>query len=566
MKHRLISLIWVQLNMNFAISHSRYYYLEKRQRLWEGVLIVVSVIMTAAVLAFGVYKLADALYSQASLLHQEALTLTTGILAAQFLMLILGIALVIAVFYFSDDLPCLIPLPLRPWEVLASKFAVILSNEYLGLLVFIVPIFVAYGRRANVGIISYTLSAITIFLTLPVIPIAIASILAVILMRIVGFTKRKDMLTIIGGFLLVALIIGVQFYVQTRLPARGEEQEFMMQLLSQANSLVAILGRQFPPSIWATWAISEAGTSRGLLSLGLFLGVSALAFGLFLALGNRFFYQGVLSGFEAPTARRRTFRGKPESIRFSERTPLLSLAVAEMKLFSRTPVFVLNGFIGFLMFPIMFVVLLLLGNDPEISGLWSSLVNVPEFHSIGTLLVGAYFFLLTAFSGIPFSPFSREGKANIWFLRSQPISGQAAAMGKALASEIMIVVGAIPGLAVLQYTARLPVVSLIIGVSLGIAASYALCIWGVLLDMARPMLDWTDQQKAIKSNLNTVIGITTGIVVLFLMGYLVNLLFKRGCSGLVAQVVSGTVIAVVLGSGLRVLQLFGDRLWSSIEL
>jgi len=133
MKHRLISLIWVQLNMNFAISHSRYYYLEKRQRLWEGVLIVVSVIMTAAVLAFGVYKLADAFYSQASLLHQEALTLTTGILAAQFLMLILGIALVIAVFYFSDDLPCLIPLPLRPWEVLASKFAVILSNEYLGL-------------------------------------------------------------------------------------------------------------------------------------------------------------------------------------------------------------------------------------------------------------------------------------------------------------------------------------------------------------------------------------------------------------------------------------------------
>ena len=76
---------------------------------------------------------------------------------------------------------------------------------------FIVPIFVAYGRRANVGIISYTLSAITIFLTLPVIPIAIASMLAVILMRVVGFTKRKDMLTVIGGFLLVALIVGVQF-------------------------------------------------------------------------------------------------------------------------------------------------------------------------------------------------------------------------------------------------------------------------------------------------------------------------------------------------------------------
>jgi ABC-2 type transport system permease protein len=552
--------------MNFAISHSRYYYLKKRQRLWEGILIVGSIIMTALVLSFGVYKLACAFYSQAAVINQEALTLTTGILAAQFLMLILGVILVISVFYFSNDLPVLIPLPLRPWEVLASKFAVILSNEYLGLLVFIVPLFVAYGVRADVSMISYTLSAIIVFLTLPVIPVAIASILAVALMRVVGFTKRKDTVTIIGGFLLVALIIGIQFYMQTKLPARGDEQEFMMQLLSQANSLVSVTGRQFPPSIWATWAVSEAGTSRGLLSLGLFLGVSALAFSLFLALGNRFFYHGVQSGFEAPTAKRGTLAKKSGKLQFSERTPLLSLAVTEMKLFSRTPVFVLNGFVGFLMFPIMFVVLLVMGNDPQMAGLWDSLVTMPEFHSIGALLVGAYFFMLTAFSGIPFSPFSREGKVNIWFLRSQPVSGRTAAKGKALAAEIMIVAGAIPGLAVLQYIARLPIASLIIGVSLGIASSYALCIWGVLLDMARPMLDWTDQQKAIKSNLNTVIGVFIGMIVLFLMGYLVYILFRKGYSGLVAQVITGAIIALILAFGLRVLRVAGDKLWSRIEL
>ena len=566
MKGRLLSLILAQLNMNFAISHSRYYYLKKRQRLWEGILIVGSIIMTALVLSFGVYKLACAFYSQAAVINQEALTLTTGILAAQFLMLILGVILVISVFYFSNDLPVLIPLPLRPWEVLASKFAVILSNEYLGLLVFIVPLFVAYGVRADVSMISYTLSAIIVFLTLPVIPVAIASILAVTLMRVVGFTKRKDTVTIIGGFLLVALIIGIQFYMQTKLPARGDEQEFMMQLLSQANSLVSVTGRQFPPSIWATWAVSEAGTSRGLLSLGLFLGVSALAFSLFLALGNRFFYHGVQSGFEAPTAKRDTLAKKSGKLQFSERTPLLSLAVTEMKLFSRTPVFVLNGFVGFLMFPIMFVVLLVMGNDPQMAGLWDSLVTMPEFHSIGALLVGAYFFMLTAFSGIPFSPFSREGKVNIWFLRSQPVSGRTAAKGKALAAEIMIVAGAIPGLAVLQYIARLPIASLIIGVSLGIASSYALCIWGVLLDMARPMLDWTDQQKAIKSNLNTVIGVFIGMIVLFLMGYLVYILFRKGYSGLVAQVITGAIIALILAFGLRVLRVAGDKLWSRVEL
>ena len=106
--------------------------------------------------------------------------------------------------------------------------------------------------------------------------------------------------------------------------------------------------------------------------------------------------------------------------------------------------------------------------------------------------------MLTAFSGIPFSPFSREGKMNIWFLRSQPVSGYAVALAKAIGADYGRA-RLYPRVGVLQYIARLPMANLIIGVSLGIASSYALCIWGVLLDMARPMLDWTDQQKAIKS-------------------------------------------------------------------
>ena len=566
MRHRLMSLILAQPNMNFAISHSRYYYIEKRQRLWEGVLIVVSILMGAAVLSFGVFKLADAFYSSAAVIRQEALTLITGILAAQFLMLILGVALVISVFYFSSDLPTLIPLPLKPWEVLASKFAIILANEYLGLAVFIIPIFVAYGMRADIGLISYVLSSIIVFLALPVIPVAIASILSVILMRIIGFTKRKDMLTTIGGFLLVALIIGVQFYMQTKLPARGNEQEFMMQLLSQANSVVTLVGKQFPPGIWATLAISDAGTFKGFMNLGLFLSVSAISLVVFLMVGNRFFYQGVVFGFEASVPKRDISDVKLAEPQFPERTSLVALAVTEIKLFSRTPVFVLNGFIGFLMFPIMFVVLLLMGNDPEVAGLWESLVVMPEFHSIGALIVGAYFFVLTAFSGIPFSPFSREGKANIWFLRSQPVSGSTAAMGKALGAEIMILLGSIPGVGVFQYIARLPVSSLVIGFYLGIVSSFALCIWGVLLDMARPMLNWTDQQKAIKSNLNILISMLISTAVLFLLGFLVYTLFKKGYSGLVAQVTSGAVVTLLLASGLRVLRTVGDKLWRSIEL
>ena len=566
MTRRLFSLILSQLDMNFAISHSRYYYLKKRRRLWEGVLIAVSFVIAACALSFGMYKLADVFYSQAAAIGQEGLTLITGILAAQFLMLILGVSLVIAVFYFSNDLPVLIPFPLRPWEVLTAKFVVILANEYLGLSVFLIPVFVVYGARANVGLMSYIFSSGIVFLTLPVIPLAIASVLGVILMRIVGSTKRKDTLTIIGGFLLVAFVVGIQMYIQTKVTAPGGEQEFILDLLSQANGLVPIVGKQFPPSIWATLAVSSAGTFEGLANLALFVGAGAVCFALFLMLGNRVFYQGVLSGFEASHPKRDTSMKKSARTQFRERSQVIALAVAEMKLFTRTPVFVLNGFVGFFMFPAVFAVIMFMSLDPEVKRLVGDLMAMPQFPSIGSLIVGAYLFLLTAFSGIPFSPFSREGKANIWFLKSQPVSGRTLAFGKALACEIMILLGSIPGVGVFQYIAGLPVAYLATGLVLGIIGSLALCIWGVLLDMARPMLDWTDPQKAVKSNLNTIIGIFVGMIVLFLLGFLVNVLFRKGYSGFYVLAISGLIVTSILASGLRTLQITADRLWSSIEL
>jgi len=63
-----------------------------------------------------------------------------------------------------------------------------------------------------------------------------------------------------------------------------------------------------------------------------------------------------------------------------------------------------------------------------------------------------------------------------------------AALGKPWASEIMIVVGAIPGLAVPTVPARLAGGKPNHRSKPGIAAPYALCIWGVLLDMARRCL------------------------------------------------------------------------------
>lgn len=565
MRRRVLSLILTQLNMNFAISHSRYYYLRKRQRLWEPVLIGFAILSVALTVAAGVVRAVEFLYTSTALIGQGAITLTMGILSAQVIVLVLGFVLVIAVFYFSNDLGILIPLPLRPTEVLAGKFAVILANEYLGLAVFMIPLFAAYGVFARVVSVPYVLTAILVYLALPVVPLVIAAVPAVLLMRVAGLSRRKDTLAMIGGFLFVVLAVGLQLFIQARAPGRGEEAEFLTRVLSTANSLVDIVGSRFPPSIWATRALAGAGTMSGFLNLVLFLGAGVVAFAALLAVGNRVFYQGVLSGFESGARAKGRTPVRLGTNRYAVRSPVASLALTEMKLFARTPVFVLNGFTGFVMFPVMFVVILFAGRSPELAGMWESFISMPEVGTVGALIVAAYFFILTAMSSIPFTAFSREGKRNIWVPKTMPASGKAVALGKAAAAEIMIALGALPGVAVLGYLVRLPLVSIAMGVAIGVAASFSLCLWGVLFDMKRPMLNWTDQQKAIKSNLNTLFGMLPGIVTVVALGYAVRVALGADVPGWVIVAGISGIAAAMLLAALRVLDATADRVWGSLE-
>ncbi|MGE5573210.1 MAG: putative ABC transporter permease subunit [Bacteroidota bacterium] len=566
MARRVLSLILAQLNMNFAISHSRYYYLKKRQRLWEPILIVLGVGGAAASLAVGIYTAASYYYSTAAAIGQEAVTLTLGILLSQVLVMILGFVLVIAVFYFSNDLAILIPLPLRPVEVLAGKFAVILASEYVGLAVFVLPVIIAYGVRADVSAVPYVLSSILVFLALPVVPLVLAAIPAILLMRVAGLSRRKDTLAMIGGFLFVAVIVVFQFLVQTKVPGVGEEAEFLSKMLATANGLVDIAGARFPPSIWATKALALAGTWRGIWNLGVFTVAGVLGFAVLLAIGDRVFYQGVVSGFEAGARKASARRaGMARAAGYVSRSPIASLAITEMKLFTRTPVFVLNGFTGFVMFPVMFVAMFLMRGNPEMARLWDALLAAPAFDAIGALVIAAYFYVLAAMSSIPFTAFSREGRRNIWILRSFPASAKTIALGKAAGAEIMVALGAIPGIAVLGHVARLPLASVAVGVVFGVMSSFMLNLCGVLFDMWRPMLNWTDQQKAVKSNLNVVAGMLMGVAVLAALGLAVNFLIDLGLPawGVVAGV--GGVLAALLAALVALLGAVADRLWNCLE-
>jgi len=558
---RLVSLIWSQINSTFALSHSYYYYIRKGQRLWELPLIAVSILSLAGIMGTGAYWLASEFYRSAAAAGQGGLTVVAGLLATQFLIMVLGFVVVIGVFYYSHDLTILIPLPLRPWEVVAGKFSVVMVSEYLVQLVFTLPLLAAYAVHSSVNGIWFWLHVIPIFLLLPAIPLVFGAVPAILFMRLARSARRRDLLVVVGGFVLVMGIIGLQFLFTSALPDRSEAQTVGL-MLRQADGLVDVMGAVFPPSLWAARALIQAGTGTGFLNLLLFASASLLAVLILLTIGERVFYRGVIEGFEVARARKREASPDRALARLRRRPPALSVAWTEVRLFSRTPVFVLNGFLGFVLLPTLFLLMRSTG-DQELKDLLEAVEGSPAATG---LLLGAYLLALVAMSTIPFSPFSREGIRNIWILRSLPISGRTAALGKLFAALGMVWMGSIPGLALLMWMLSVPLPYAVGGILAGMAASAAFSIWGILVDMVHPMLFWTSQTRAIKSNTNTLISLVLGVLFLLGSGFLVKRAFDAGFAG--HLVVLGTValMLAILGASWLLLTRLADRLWLRLEV
>jgi ABC-2 type transport system permease protein len=88
---------------------------------------------------------------------------------------------------------------------------------------------------------------------------------------------------------------------------------------------------------------------------------------------------------------------------------------------------------------------------------------------------------------------------------------------------------------------------------------------GMIIDLARPLLDWTNPQKAIKQNLNVLLAMFADVGVLTAAYFGVRALIKAGVAG---NAIIGMLFVILAGlSALSYLVLlnFADKRYREIE-
>ena len=551
----LLSLYLALLNVNYGWSAGKYYYIKKRQRIWEPIVITLSLAPVLVMAMVFIWILTEKLFLAGLAFGQPHLALVNGTLIVSVLGLFFGFFYVLSAFFFSSDLATLIPLPMRSWEVLIAKLGVVLTGQYLINALLLLPMWIRYGVLAGSGW-GYVVSAIVVFFVLPIIPLVVASVFAVVLMRFVNLSRHKDKLTLVGGILLLVAIFGFQYWMQSNVGA-DDPNILMEQLLSQVDGLIVMVGRVFPPSLWAAQAMAYAPSSYGWLNLSYLVAAGLLGFGVLYLLGEKVFVQGVLAGLEG---RKGSGKRKTAQVEQVPRKAFFTLGTMERKLFVRDPNFALNGLIGYVLLPVMALLPMfsknMEGNPFELLNLF----EIPPLVLVGGIAL--FFMFMTAMSMIPATTFSREGKY-LWIIRGLPLTIDQIIRPRVFAAQVVNTIGCLLGLIPVAYLMGWGALEVFFGSVLGILLATATAYILVLLDLRRPMLDWTNPVRAIKSNFNAMIGLFTVMGLVFLLGAMLYLNVKTSTLWLIPAEL--LVVAVILG-GLAwfLAKHVAPRLWARI--
>jgi ABC-2 type transport system permease protein len=101
---------------------------------------------------------------------------------------------------------------------------------------------------------------------------------------------------------------------------------------------------------------------------------------------------------------------------------------------------------------------------------------------------------------------------------------------------------------------------------ISLAAAVALTALGMIIDLARPLLDWTNPQKAIKQNLNVLLAMLADIGILSVLGYASVVLLKRGIGGGMLFAILFGVLVLLSFAGCAFLLKFAKKRYIQIEV
>ena len=450
------------------------------------------------VFGFSMVTLTFGMYDTLSVYELQDIIISFAFGATCAVVFIFGVFYVVSTMYHAADIEMLRSLPLRPYQILGGKFLTLIVYEYIMEAYILLPVLIGFGIKSAGGV-PYILYSVILLIITPIIGLSIAGVLVMIIMRFTSFGKNKQVFNFVGSILVIGLAIGLNIAMQ-KLGSITDAQ--MTAIMAGDTTIATVVSKMFPGVIFASKSLIYSHTLAGLGNLALFILCCAAGAALFLGIGQMVYFQGV-TGITESAAKR---KGVSDIAGKTKRTSnTIAYLKKEARLLVRSPIGFMNCVLVNLIWPVIIMVMLF--SSGQVSDIRSFAGNVNQ--SVAVAIFVAISSFISATNATASTAISREGK-ELYVSKYIPMEFEKQLSAKLINAFILSAIGIVFIFAlalILGYSLSSAVIALL----LSLVAAAVLSAAGLLIDVARPKLEWMNEQQAIKQNVNVILHMIVGV-------------------------------------------------------
>lgn len=466
------------------------------------------------------------------------------------------------IFFFSKDMEKVLPMPLKPVELLLAKFNTLLCMLYIseGILG-LVPL-TLYGLLSHAYFVFF-IWEIFILAIFPILLATTVSILMLFIMRFARFIRNKDVFQIVITVILIILVCVLESKALQGI-FRIENDEQAIEQFSSLGQKVEEVGKYFlivNPSISI---LSNPVDVKSMLSFIQLLIYNVMGVSIFILIGKMTYLKDILMNLVSYSKKKRKLITIKESTKYHNKA--ISYIAKELKMLLREPIFFMQCIFpvmiilitGIMIIVVLLPIIMQAMQDESISNAMQNL----SFNAEVVCDILIVLQVLFSISNISLTAISREGK-NAIFIKHIPIALYKQFLYKNVPQIILNLLISVVVLGMILYL--VPSINILYLFMIFIMATLINFINSYLMlivDLRRPNLDWDTEYSVVKKSDNKLFQYALMIVnVIFLM-YIASVLEDTNI--LIALIIEIIIFAIIFIIIDRCIKKWQNKLFNKI--
>ncbi|MGG7076799.1 hypothetical protein [Clostridium sardiniense] len=456
---------------------------EDKKKFYKTLAFIILIIIGIGAFGSTVFMYFDFMVEPLKSMNMLDIIVAQGFIMSVFIILGTSIYKAPGLIFGIKDYDTLISLPIKPWIILSVKLINLILVNYVFMAISLIPALVVYFINTKVTFIMI-LNAFIMYLFIPLIPIAIASIFGFIFTYISSKVKHKNIFSIIAVFIIIPAILFIS----------SNTESIISYITKNATSVNEILNRVYPPVKYYLDGIANmnfAGVLKfSAISIGIFI--------LFIILLNKVFVK--INSNLLESYKKNNFKMKE----LKEYGVVRTLFNKEVIRYISKPIVVLNTSIGMVLYLIMAIGVVFIGDS-----FIGMLFEIDTTKELVPLILIASTSLFVALSNTTSSSISLEGD-NFWILKSLPIETIDIFKSKIYLNLAITIVPILIGIPILIFALDLTIIESIWLFVIPILVSFYISQMGLIINLVFPMMRWTSEVVVVKRSASAGIALLIG--------------------------------------------------------